>query len=106
MQETAQAKAMKHRIRSVEGENEWLKGMLRIMKQSAFAGGEHVSRLDAGARKAGVGAADSAPGIIDRTPGTAPLPDATNPSESRDAKIQTARRKGSPVGRAMRDSPI
>ena len=83
----------------MEGENEWLKGMLRIIKQSAAAGGVDpgVSRPDGGGavRKAGVGADEFAPKHEE------------TPSESRDAaKGEEARRKGSPIGRAMRDSSI
>ena len=92
---------MQHRIRSVEGENEWLKGMLRIVKQSALAGSvtsDQTSRIDAGIRKAGVGAPIS-------NPAGAGL-ESTAPSESRDMKMDAVRRKGSPVGRAMRDSSI
>ena len=76
----------------MEGENEWLKGMLRIIKQSAAAGGDPVSRPDGAVRKAGVGADE--------------FSQHETPSESRDAKVEEARRKGSPIGRAMRDSSI
>ena len=101
---------MQHRIRAVEGENEWLKGMLRITKQSALAGGDHPSRLDPGSRKAGVGASDFTRVAVttadDGSYGIKSLVDSTTPSESRDAKSVAPRRKGSPVGRDMRDSPI
>jgi len=98
LQESAKSKAMQHRIRSVEGENEWLKGMLRIVKQSALAGTgvDSATRNEAGVRKAGVGAAENG---FESATTTAPL-------ESRDVKMDAARRKGSPVGRAMRDSSI
>ena len=107
---------MQHRIRSVEGENEWLKGMLRIVKQSAMATAGSGSNgalsiedrtfpTDAGIRKAGVGAAEGRLLTGDSIAGVN-VGSMKTPSESREAMTEPARRKGSPVGRAIRDSAI